>query len=55
MLAKDETSVVRHAIKGMLPKNKLGAAILRNCYIYAGSEHNQEAQNPKALNLNDLK
>ena len=55
MLAKDETSVVRHAVKGMLPKNKLGAAILRNCYIYAGAEHDQEAQKPKALNLNDLK
>jgi len=55
MLTKDETSVVRHALKGMLPKNKLGAAILKNCYIYAGSEHDQEAQNPKALNLNDLK
>ncbi len=55
MLAKDETSVVRHAIKGMLPKNKLGAEILRNCYIYAGVEHNQEAQKPKILNLNDLK
>ena len=34
MLQKDGTSVVRHAIKGMLPKNKLGDAILRNCYIY---------------------
>jgi|TARA_B100000929_G_C15309739_1_gene353394 large subunit ribosomal protein L13 len=55
MLAKDETSVVKHAIKGMLPKNKLGAAILKNCYIYAGAEHDQEAQKPKALNLNDLK
>ena len=55
MLAKDETSVVRHAVKGMLPKNKLGAAILRNCYIYAGSEHDQEAQKPSVLNLNDLK
>ena len=55
MLAKDETSVVRHAVKGMLPKNKLGVEILRNCYIYAGAEHNQEAQKPKALNLNDLK
>ena len=55
MLAKDETSVVKHAVKGMLPKNKLGAAILKNCYIYAGTEHNQEAQKPKALNLNDLK
>ncbi len=55
MLAKDETSVVRHAVKGMLPKNKLGAAILRNCYIYADAEHDQEAQKPKDLNLNDLK
>ena len=55
MLAKDETSVVRHAVKGMLPKNKLGAAILRNCYIYSGSEHNHEAQKPTNLNLNDLK
>ncbi len=55
MLAKDETSVVKHAVKGMLPKNKLGDAILRNCYIYAGAEHDQEAQKPKELNLNDLK
>ena len=55
MLAKDETSVVRHAVRGMLPKNKLGVAILRNCYIYAGAEHEHEAQKPKALNLNDLK
>ena len=55
MLAKDETSVVKHAVKGMLPGYKLGAAILKNCYIYAGVEHDQEAQKPKVLNLNDLK
>ena len=55
MLAKDETSVVKHAIKGMLPKNKLGAAILKNCFIYAGNEHDQQAQKPTVLNLNDLK
>ena len=55
MLLKDGTSVVKHAIKGMLPKNKLGRAILKNCHIYAGVEHGQEAQKPKALNLNDLK
>ena len=55
MLVKDGTSVVRHALKGMLPKNKLGAAILKNCYIYEGAEHDKEAQKPKALNLNDLK
>ena len=55
MLAKDETSVIKHAIKGMLPKNKLGAAILKNCFIYAGSEHDHEAQKPAVLNLKDLK
>ena len=55
MLAKDGTSVVRHAIKGMLPKNKLGAAILRNCYIYASTDHDHEAQKPNVLNLNELK
>ena len=55
MLAKDETSVVRHSVRGMLPKNKLGATILKNCYIYAGAEHDQEAQKPKALTLTDLK
>ena len=55
MLKKDETSVVKHAIKGMLPKNKLGNAILKNCYIYAGAEHDQEAQKPASLNLKNLK
>ena len=55
MLKKDETSVVKHAIRGMLPKNKLGDAILKNCYIYAGAEHDQEAQQPTGLNLNNLK
>ena len=54
MLVKDGTSVVRHAIKGMLPKNKLGAAILKNCYIFSLENHNKEAQKPTVLNLNDL-
>ena len=54
MLEKDGTSVVRHAIKGMLPKNKLGAAILKNCYIFSSEDHDKEAQKPVTLNLNDL-
>jgi|TARA_B100000780_G_C21121507_1_gene454329 large subunit ribosomal protein L13 len=54
MLAKDGTSVVKHAIKGMLPKNKLGAAILRNCYIFSGDDHDKQAQKPTILNLNEL-
>tara|TARA_B100001540_G_C15723002_1_gene603994 strand:- start:309 stop:764 length:456 start_codon:yes stop_codon:yes gene_type:complete len=55
MLKKDPTSVVRHAMKGMLPKNKLGAALLKNCYIYAGENHKQEAQKPLEINLNEIK
>ena len=39
MLKKDGTSLVRHAVKGMLPKNKLGSAILKNLYIYTGKKH----------------
>ena len=54
MLVKDGTSVVRHAIKGMLPKNKLGAAILKNCYNFSLENHDKEAQKPTSLNLNDL-
>ena len=55
MLKKDDTSLVRHAIRGMLPKNKLGSAMLKNCYIYSTKDHDQEAQKPKVLNLKDLK
>ena len=55
MLAKDKNSLVRHSIKGMLPKNKLGAAIMKNCYIYEGADHDKHAQKPQPLNLNDLK
>ena len=52
---KDPTRLVEKAVKGMLPKNKLGSALFRNLHVYAGSEHAQEAQKPKAINLNDLK
>ena len=55
MLKKDGTSLVRHAVKGMLPKNKLVSAILKNLHIYTGDSHKHEAQKPKILNLNDIK
>ena len=55
MFQKDPTRLVEKAVKGMLPKNKLGSALFRNLYVYAGAEHNQTAQTPKAINLNDLK
>ena len=52
---KDPTRLVEKAVKGMLPKNKLGAALFRNLKVYAGAEHNQEAQKPRAINLNHKK
>ncbi len=55
LFAKDPNRVMEKAIKGMLPKNKLGSALFRNLYVYSGSEHKQEAQNPKTINLKDLK
>ena len=55
MLAKHPERVIEKSVKGMLPKNKLGAQLFRNLKVYAGAEHSQEAQQPKAINLNDLK
>ena len=42
-------------IKGMLPKNKLGAQILKNVHIYNGNGHPHEAQTPKVIDINKLK
>ena len=47
--------MVEIAVKGMLPKNKLGSALYRNLYVYEGPEHKHEAQKPELLNLNDLR
>ena len=55
LFAKDPTRVVERAVKGMLPKNKLGSAIYRNLKVYSGSEHGHEAQQPKTINLNEVK
>ncbi|AVI50331.1 50S ribosomal protein L13 [Pukyongia salina] len=55
LFRKDPTRVVEKAVKGMLPKNKLGAELFRNLKVYAGTEHDQEAQKPKTINLNDKK
>ena len=49
---KDATRILEHAIKGMLPKNKLGAKLLTNCFIYNGPKHPHEAQQPKELKFN---
>jgi large subunit ribosomal protein L13 len=53
LFGKDPARLVEKSVKGMLPKNKLGSALFRNLKVYVGSEHNQEAQKPKTINLND--
>ena len=55
LYGKNPTRLVEKAVKGMLPKNKLGAALFRNLKVYAGSKHNQEAQKPRVINLNEIK
>ncbi len=49
LMAKHPTRVVEKAVRGMLPKNKLGNAIFKNLYVYAGSEHPHAAQSPKTI------
>ncbi|GEL09987.1 LSU ribosomal protein L13P [Flavobacterium glycines] len=53
--AKNPAALVEKAVKGMLPKNKLGAELFRNLNVVVGSEHKQGAQKPRTVNLNDLK
>jgi large subunit ribosomal protein L13 len=53
--SKNPALLVEKAVKGMLPKNKLGAELFRNLNVVVGSEHKQGAQKPKTVNLNDLK
>ena len=47
--------LLRRVVKGMLPKNRLGAKVLDNLYVYAGSEHKHDAQSPKQLDINQYK
>ncbi|MBQ1939803.1 MAG: 50S ribosomal protein L13 [Alistipes sp.] len=54
-LAKKPTFIIEKAVKGMLPKTRLGEHMLKNLKVYAGAEHPHAAQNPKAIKLNEIK
>ena len=54
-LAKKPTFIVEKAVKGMLPKTRLGEHILKNLKVYAGAEHPHAAQSPKEIKLNEIK
>jgi large subunit ribosomal protein L13 len=49
LMAKHPTRVVEKAVRGMLPKNKLGNKIFKNLHVYAGGDHPHAAQNPKTI------
>ena len=49
---KNNIKLVEKAVKGMLPKNKLGADLFRNLKVFPGSEHDHEAQKPKPIDVN---
>ena len=53
LLKRKPLALVEHAIKGMLPKTRLGSELFRNLYVYQGPEHPHQAQQPKLINLNE--
>ena len=55
MMQKHPIRLVEKAIKGMLPKSRLGSQLFRNLYVYEGAEHPHEAQKPKKIILNEIK
>lgn len=55
LFASKPTEVLRKAVSGMLPKNRLGDALRRNVYIYAGTDHPHAAQQPKEIKSNTIK
>ncbi|MBP5171901.1 MAG: 50S ribosomal protein L13 [Bacteroidales bacterium] len=54
LMAKNPEDLYRKVVKGMLPKNRLGEALINNMHVYVGSEHPHQAQNPKVIDLNTL-
>ncbi len=49
--AKKPDEIVRHAVKGMMPKGRLGRQMYKKLKVYAGPEHNHKAQQPEVLNV----
>jgi large subunit ribosomal protein L13 len=49
LMAKHPTRVIEKAVRGMLPKNRLGKALFGNLHVYAGAEHPHAAQNPTTI------
>lgn len=55
LMNKKPEKILELAIKGMLPKTKLGAELFRHLFVYTGSEHPHEAQKPQKININTVR
>lgn len=55
LMARKPMALMENAVKGMLPKNKLGSKLYTNLHVVVGPEHKFEAQKPKKIDLNTLK
>ena len=55
MLEKGADRLIQKVVKGMLPKNRLGAKLYRNLKVVEGPEHKYEAQQPKVIDINAIK
>lgn len=55
LMDRKPIAMIETAVKGMLPKNRLGNRIFKNLFVYAGTEHPHEAQKPKTIDLNTVK
>ena len=51
---KNPSILIEKAVKGMLPKNKLGAVIFKNLRVYNDDKHTQDSQNPELININEF-
>ena len=55
VLKKDPRRLIERAVRGMLPKSRLGRKLFHNMKVYVGTEHPHEAQKPKKIKLTDIK
>ena len=52
---KHAAKLLTKVVRGMLPKNRLGDRLITNLHVFAGAEHNMQAQQPKVIDINTLK
>ena len=52
---KNSAKLLTKVVRGMLPKNRLGDRLITNLHVFAGAEHNMQAQQPKVIDINTLK